>query len=136
MKPHAREWQWAAALTAAGAVGLAFLYAVDPERSHLYPPCPLFFLSGLQCPGCGTARALHQLLHGHLAAAWRFNALVVALLPTAAYALLARGLTAAGSRLSLPVPRTAGWAWLLLGAALVFGVFRNLPLSGLLSPVP
>lgn len=46
-----------------------------------YPPCPTRYLTNLNCPGCGAARALHSLAHGHLSAAFRFNALLVLALP-------------------------------------------------------
>lgn len=38
-------------------------------------------LTGLQCPGCGSQRAIHALLTGELGQAWHFNALMVASLP-------------------------------------------------------
>ena len=47
------------------------------------PPCLFLSLTGLQCPGCGSTRALIHLLHGELRAAWRMNALFVLLLPGA-----------------------------------------------------
>ena len=39
------------------------------------PVCPTKALLGIDCPGCGSARMLYSLMHGHLAAAARFNAL-------------------------------------------------------------
>lgn len=47
----------------------------------MFPKCPFKVLTGLQCPGCGSQRAIHALLHGDIAAAWRFNALLVAYIP-------------------------------------------------------
>ena len=55
------------------AVLVAVLYAFNPESHGLYPRCPLFMLTGLQCAGCGTLRALHCLLHGDVARAVSFN---------------------------------------------------------------
>ena len=37
------------------------------------PRCPSKLITGYDCPGCGTQRALHALLHGDIAGAWRFN---------------------------------------------------------------
>lgn len=31
-------------------------------------------MTGLQCPGCGSQRAIHALLHGQLTEAWHYNA--------------------------------------------------------------
>ena len=99
------------------AVGLAIVFAVDPTRVSLFPPCPLHRYTGLWCPGCGTTRALHQLLHGNLAAAFRFNPLAISLLPVVGY------LAVRGESLALkPI-----WIWTLLGVVVVFGVLRNIP---------
>lgn len=38
-------------------------------------------LTGLECPGCGSQRAIHSLLHLDIAAAFKFNALLVSSLP-------------------------------------------------------
>jgi hypothetical protein len=104
-------------------IGLAFgavaaaLFAFDPVRASVFPVCPFHQFTGLWCPGCGTTRALHQLLHGNLAAAFRFNALSMAMLPVAGY-LIVRG------DASTVKP---GWIWLLLVTIVAFGVLRNIP---------
>lgn len=59
----------------------AFYWAFDPEETSWAPRCMFHVLTGYDCPGCGSQRALHALLHGNVAAAWKFNALVVAGLP-------------------------------------------------------
>jgi hypothetical protein len=99
-----------------GAVAAA-LFAFDPARASIYPVCMFHQMTGLWCPGCGTTRALHQLLHGNVAAAFRFNALSMALLPVAGY-LMVRG---DASRLK------PTWIWLLLVVIVAFGVMRNIP---------
>lgn len=38
-------------------------------------------LTGLKCPGCGTQRAIHALLHGDVVTALRFNALLPVSIP-------------------------------------------------------
>jgi len=39
---------------------------------------------GAQCPGCGSLRAAHQLLHGNLQQAWALNKPLIIGLPLAA----------------------------------------------------
>jgi hypothetical protein len=63
--------------------GSGVLYAFPPAEHTFYPRCLFHSLTGLQCPGCGGTRALHQLLHLHLAEAMRLNALVTVLIPVA-----------------------------------------------------
>lgn len=70
----------AAAVAAAAAAALLY-YLFDPVASRWAPQCLFHRLTGLDCPGCGSQRMLHALLHGDLAAAWRHNALAVCLLP-------------------------------------------------------
>ena len=50
--------------------------------------------TGLKCPGCGSQRMLHALLHGDIAAAWRFNALLFLLVPF----LIVLGVASAGRK--------------------------------------
>ena len=42
----------------------------------------------MDCPGCGTQRAIHQLLHGNLAAAFQANAMILLILPLTLLAVL------------------------------------------------
>jgi hypothetical protein len=96
----------------------AVVFAFDPVRYSIFPPCPLHHYTGLWCPGCGTTRAMHQLLHGNVAAAFRFNPLAISLLPVMGY-LVVRG----EENAIKPV-----WIWTLLGVVVVFGVLRNIPI--------
>lgn len=56
-------------------------YTLNPTSSSLFPKCPFFVWTGWKCPGCGSQRAVHALLHGDVAAAWGYNALLVVSLP-------------------------------------------------------
>ena len=47
-----------------------FLYSeFDPAGSVFWPKCPFHLLTGLECPGCGSQRAVHSLLNGDLLSA-------------------------------------------------------------------
>jgi hypothetical protein len=127
-QPALSRWQifWlTAGLLAMIAAGVV-LYLFDPETAGFYPVCALHKLTGLQCPGCGTLRALHQLAHGNIAGAWRFNPLLVALLPMGLWLALRE-----------TVRWTLGWrwpgiitrpiiGWSLVIVTVVFGIARNL----------
>ena len=106
--------------------GTAVLYAFDPEQSHFFPPCPLHALTGLYCPGCGSTRALHQLLHGHVAAAFDFNPLLVVALPFVLVGV-ARELWRLARGDAPPNRLPGGWVWAVLVVVVAFGVLRNLP---------
>jgi hypothetical protein len=65
------------------AVPVYFLF--DPSSFSFFPGCPFYQLTGFYCPGCGSQRAFHALLHGRLADAAGFNLLAVAALPLIFY---------------------------------------------------
>src|ERR1051325_4831726 len=76
------------AMVSSLAAAIILLRTFDPASSGLFPPCPVYYFTGLYCPGCGSLRAVHQLLHGHLQAAWAMNPLSVTLFPFLAYGLI------------------------------------------------
>jgi hypothetical protein len=124
-------------LALGAAVALMGMYfALDPAH-YPFPRCPFYLLTGLHCPGCGSQRATHALLHGHLGQAAGLNLLAVLSLP-----LLALG-AADGIWAGLTnTPRRAAllyrpWLpWVVLGTTLVFTVLRNTsgPLGAWLAP--
>ncbi|HEY3351145.1 MAG TPA: DUF2752 domain-containing protein [Thermoanaerobaculia bacterium] len=62
----------------------AVLFFFDPATAGFYPPCLFKTFLGAQCPGCGSLRAAHQLLHGNFAAAWGLNPTLMIVGPLAA----------------------------------------------------
>ena len=65
-------------------------YRVSPTTSVFFPKCAFLMLTGLKCPGCGSQRAVHALLHADLASAFAHNALLVLSLPYLALLIGAR----------------------------------------------
>ena len=110
------------------AAGSAVLFFFDPSVSDFYPPCPFHALTGLYCPGCGTTRALHELLHGNLGEALGLNSLMVLMLPFVGYSLLSYA-TLGVRGLALPrLPASPLWGWLVLWVILAYWILRNVPL--------
>jgi hypothetical protein len=70
----------------AGVFFLAVLFFLDPATTGFYPPCLFTTLLGTQCPGCGSLRAAHQLLHGNFREAWSLNPTIMVVAPLAALA--------------------------------------------------
>ena len=66
------------------ALAAAVLFLFDPATTGFYPPCLFKTILGTQCPGCGSLRAAHQLLHGNISAAWALNKPLLIALPLAA----------------------------------------------------
>ncbi len=118
---------WSAGVLVVAALVAAGLYVVDPARHAVYPACPLYVTTGLECPGCGGLRATHQLLHGHLAAAWALNPLAVLFVPLSAWFLVDAALTLGRGRGLPKVAPRAAVVWLGLAVLVLFGILRNLP---------
>ncbi len=118
------------------ASGLVLLRVLDPATSGVFPPCPVHYLTGMYCPGCGSLRALHALLHGNLLEAWAMNPLTVVLLPFLTYGLASEALVRLRG-LGLPQPMfSAVQIQVLCALIILFGVVRNLPVHpfSLLAP--
>jgi hypothetical protein len=111
-----------------GGLGLALVLHVGDPAAASFPVCPFYAMTGLYCPGCGTLRCLHALLHADLRSAVGYNAMTVLLAPLLLAAWLAIGVAAISGRGSARLwgpPRWLGLA--LAGTLLVFWVLRNLP---------
>lgn len=107
--------------------GAAYLFFFEPGKSGFFPGCPFRFLTGFTCPGCGTTRALHQILHGHFYAAFTLNPLLLLAIPFVLFALIRytvivmRGGVPRGN--SLPAP----YIYAIFFVILSFWIFRNTP---------
>ncbi|MCM1020673.1 MAG: DUF2752 domain-containing protein [Muribaculum sp.] len=73
-------------------------FSLNPADSHLFPRCMFLQLTGLKCPGCGSQRAVHALLHGDIATAWRMNALLILATPVIILLLVAQLFRTANNR--------------------------------------
>ena len=101
--------------------GAWVLYTFPPETASFYPPCVFRAATGLECPGCGTTRALHHLLHGRFEQAFLLNPMLFAIMGVALCAIpsLARG--RAPQFLMKP-----SFAWTALGVVMGWWVVRNM----------
>ena len=115
------------------AVAAVVLYTRDPGEPGSYPVCPLNAATGLYCPGCGTLRAAHQLLHGNVGKGFSLNPLAVLAVPFMAYHLAVWLMPALRPTQRQP---NAMVTWLLLAAVVAFGVLRNLPWAPFSSLAP
>lgn len=117
---------------ALGMLGLALiaftLQQSGPSALPWLPPCLFHRLTGLHCPSCGMTRAMWAGLNGNFAQAFRFNPLLVILLPLAALALLVEILGWVRGR---PVPfrlhlglKSGGIVVAIIG---LFWILRNVP---------
>ena len=101
-------------------VGLGILYFFSPTQDSYFPPCWLNTLTGWYCPGCGTTRALHALLHGEVRSALQNNAFTPWLLPFVLWLIWKRPALTIQARYLF---------YVVLGAWFVYTLLRNLPFA-------
>ena len=114
------------ALVVAVLLVLGFIYyALDPTASAVFPRCTFLSLTGYKCPGCGSQRAIHALLHGDVVSAFRYNALLLVAIPWIALCLYAEGQRIRNPRLyaRLNAPLLI---WLFLAILLLWWLLRNI----------
>jgi hypothetical protein len=59
-----------------------YLYrSYNPSEVSFFPQCPFYRTTGYKCPGCGSQRAVHFLLNGHIDNAFAANPLLVISIP-------------------------------------------------------
>lgn len=110
-----------------GILGLTVYFLVDPSKTFM-PRCPFYELTGWLCPGCGSQRAIHALLHFNFSQAFKFNPLLVIALPYIALGCLLflldkRGENVLWLRTHL-FGRWAAYIWVIV--IILYWILRNL----------
>jgi hypothetical protein len=121
------------AVAAAAVAAVGYVAVVSPDAPGHYPTCPFYALTGYYCPGCGSLRAIHALVHGHVAQAFGCNVLAMAMLPGLGYLWVSWTMRSARGQ---PKTRLAhpAWIWGFAMVVVVFWVFRNVPAGHFLAP--
>jgi len=115
------------AFLAVAVSGSLLYFYFDPSHYHFFPPCPFNTITGLFCPGCGSQRAFHALLHGDLRMAADRNVLFVIFLPFLVWSLVAvvRNLFST-KKITPAIFNSPVFAWTVVAVVIVFSVVRNL----------
>jgi hypothetical protein len=116
-------------LLLAGGSGLSFYYFFNPGNSGLFPKCPLYVWTGLYCPGCGSQRAIHSLLHFRLLQAMHYNLLFFPAVLFILYHLaipVIKKVTGKELPNLLYHPRTP---WIILAVVILFWILRNIRIA-------
>ncbi len=123
-----RNAWWILATTALVVVaGCIALFCFNPSEVGFFPPCVFHQWTGLHCPGCGITRGLHQLLHGNVLGALRYNPFMVILIPLLAYAVLADPVRRLTGRQAPTTALRPIWIWIFMVSIVLFGILRNIP---------
>ena len=107
--------------------GAAYLFFFEPGKTGFFPGCPFRLLTGFTCPGCGTTRALHQILHGHFLTAFTLNPLLLLAIPFLLFALLRYSVIVLRGGVPRPNALPAPYIYAIFFVILSFWIFRNTP---------
>jgi hypothetical protein len=107
--------------------GLVVFYIFDPDTYIFFPRCLFFVFTGLECPGCGTQRAIHHVLHLNFRQAFSYNTLMLLFVP---YILIGAYFIFLDGRARFPrVEKVLFGKWVALIAVaiiLIYWVWRNI----------
>jgi hypothetical protein len=107
--------------------GAAYLFVFEPGKTGFFPICLFRFCTGFTCPGCGSTRAMHQILHGHFVAAFMLNPLLLLAIPFMLFAFLRYSVTVMRGGVPRPNALPAPYIYALFFIVVSFWIFRNTP---------
>lgn len=107
-------------------IGIHYFYVNNPAQSEpTFMVCMTKTISGFDCPGCGSQRAFHELLHGNFIKAAKLNLTIYFFTPLLLFLFLKTALKP--FRIDLPdLLITTKRLMLILFFLLLFTVLRNL----------
>ena len=105
--------------------GIGALYALFIHFTGMGIPCPIYSITGLQCPGCGISRMVLALLHLDFSAAFHYNPVVLCLLPL--LILTATRKIYLYIRYGRNKDRFCDvLIWIMIAVLMLFGILRNI----------
>ncbi len=111
-------------LFASGFILFAFFF--NPFQPVKLAVCPFLTLTGLYCPGCGSLRSIHSLLHGNLTTALNHNTVVVLITPFLIVLAFKKFRASKNKTASPEILIKPIWIWLLFTTIMLFWILRNL----------
>jgi len=112
-----------------GVVSISILllyFFVSPEKTELLPKCPLYMATGYYCTGCGSQRALHDLLHLDFAGVVNHNLLFLPALGVVVYYGLLKWLEFKKNRTYHTFLNNRSTPIIILVIVVLFTILRNI----------
>lgn len=133
MKVATRKEKMIFAFLIGGILVLLFFFYFYLNRTYGFSiPCIFHEITGFYCPGCGITRTFFSLLKLDIVQAFRYNALVVCLIPIFAIYF---GAQFYGWIYEKKIKIFPNWFWyILLVIAILFGILRNFDYFSYLQP--
>lgn len=109
--------------------GLAILFFVlNPAEHQLFPRCVFNAVTGYYCPGCGSQRAIHSLLHLDFEGVVSYNFLFI---PAFLMIFYHYSYRIFNKIFNIKLPNIfyfKSTPWIIFGVVVVFFILRNLPI--------
>ncbi len=99
----------------------------NPYSSYIYPPCFFTELTGIKCLGCGSARAIYNLLNGKVLQALRHNFITVIFFLFLAYTFFNNALSFLFMKDCKKIQLHHRYLWLVVFVIIFFFIARNIP---------
>ena len=111
-------------------IGLAVLfYFLNPVEHQIFPKCAFHSLTGYHCPGCGSQRAIHSLLHLNFKGVVSNNFLF---LPAVLLVLYHYVHPVLNNTFNWKLPNvfySRRFPWIIFVVVILFWILRNMPYS-------
>lgn len=102
-------------------------YFLNPAEHEIFPKCIFHSVTGYHCPGCGSQRAIHSLLHLNFTSVVHNNFLFLPAMLVLMYHYI-HPILNKFLRWKLPnIFYFKSTPWIILGVVILFWVLRNLP---------
>ena len=108
---------------------LSLYFFINPSSSGFFPKCPFLSLTGLYCPGCGSQRAIHNLLNGNIITGIRHNYLLLLVVAVLSYQLIVFIANTYYKKSIRNLLHKSSITKTILILVLAFWVLRNLPFT-------
>ncbi len=113
--------------TIAGLLIIILYFSKDPSAST-FPKCPLYSTTGIYCPGCGSQRAFHDLLHLNLIGIAKNNILFLVLVLISLYELTITIINRFYDKRLQSILNQKKALLLMLLFVVIYWILRNIPI--------
>lgn len=106
---------------------LSLYFFIDPSTTAFFPKCPFLSLTGIYCPGCGSQRAIHHILQGHILTGIRHNYMFLLVIVVLSYQAIIFIINKLGKKTYNNLLHKSKTTYTILVLVILFWIMRNIP---------
>lgn len=107
-----------------GVLSLYFFW--NPSEHNIFPKCPFYSYTGIYCAGCGSQRAIHQIMNGHIITGIRHNYLLIIVFIVLSYKAILFILNKVYNKSYFDIFHKPVATKIILAIVLLFWILRNI----------